>query len=96
LSFGSTRNKAKRQIPNVGKRVLVVGACTSGICLLALLRVLPKLKTDEYNLTGHDVTHDVYQQGVETTMLQRKSTCVMSVKNVIPVAMGGPSVFHFL
>ncbi|KAA1476329.1 FAD/NAD(P)-binding domain-containing protein [Dentipellis sp. KUC8613] len=44
----------------VGKKVVVVGACTS----------------------GHDVSRDLYENGVDVTMFQRSSTYIMSVKHV--------------
>ncbi|KAF8261173.1 FAD/NAD(P)-binding domain-containing protein [Lactarius quietus] len=50
-----------------GKKVVVVGACTS----------------------GHDISKDLHDHGVDVTMFQRSSTYVMSVKHGVTAVLGG-------
>ncbi|KAI0298791.1 FAD/NAD(P)-binding domain-containing protein [Multifurca ochricompacta] len=50
-----------------GKKVVVIGACTS----------------------GHDISKDLYDHGVDVTMFQRSSTYIMSVKHGVTGVFGG-------
>jgi len=60
---------------HIGKKAVVVGACTS----------------------AHDIARDLQRNGVDVTMVQRSSTCVISVKKGLPAYLhgyreGGPPV----
>ncbi|KAI0271306.1 FAD/NAD(P)-binding domain-containing protein [Gloeopeniophorella convolvens] len=50
-----------------GKKVVVVGACTS----------------------GHDISRDLCDHGVDVTMFQRSSSYIMSVKHGVTTVIGG-------
>ncbi|GJJ14649.1 hypothetical protein Clacol_008915 [Clathrus columnatus] len=56
----------KRALDDEGKKVVVVGACTS----------------------AHDISQDYQHYGVDVTMVQRSSTCIVSVKKGMPLLFG--------
>jgi len=60
-----------------GKKVLVVGAATSG-SLASFAQII--MFTDGWR-SGHDVSADLHAAGVDVTMLQRSSTYIMSTQN---------------
>lgn len=57
----------KKALDHAGKKVVIVGACTS----------------------AHDIARDCYNHGIDVTMFQRSSTCVMSAKNNWDVLLKG-------
>ncbi|KIL55508.1 hypothetical protein M378DRAFT_1042155 [Amanita muscaria Koide BX008] len=57
----------KKALDHAGKKVVIVGACTS----------------------AHDIARDCYNHGIDVTMFQRGSTCVMSAKNNWDVLLKG-------
>lgn len=60
----SSQHKSARD--HIGKKVVVVGACTS----------------------GHDLSGDYYNHGVDVTLYQRGETYIMSTKNGLPRLLG--------
>ncbi|KAF7355516.1 hypothetical protein MSAN_01468600 [Mycena sanguinolenta] len=67
----------KKATDHAGKKVVVIGACTSGIYNHSS-RV--GILTDDHE-TAHDICADYYEHGVDVTMFQRSSTYIMTTRN---------------
>lgn len=89
-----------KALDHEGKKVVVVGACTSGTLpsaihhffflfhrthLTTLLRARPE--------TAHDIAADYANNGVDVTLYQRNPTYIMSCKEGMPRIMRGSSLF---
>lgn len=75
----------------MGKKALVVGACTSGMrdftsCMTEIVQT-----THVLFRIAHDIAQDLYEKEVDVTMLQRSSTYVISAKAIED--MLGESIF---
>ena len=80
---------------HAGKKVAVVGACTSGEALyFTLLRILQCSP----HSPAHDICSDYADHGVDITMVQRTSTYIMTNKEGMPRLMKGEvaSIHHAL
>ncbi|KAJ6467908.1 hypothetical protein C8R45DRAFT_1171515 [Mycena sanguinolenta] len=62
----------KRAIDHAGKKVVIVGACTSGAA------ACPFLFASVLMIAAHDIAVDYYEHGVDVTMYQRSSTYVFT------------------
>ena len=66
---------------HIGKKVVVIGACTSGEFRLALIDA-------KLSHVAHDISADYVEHGVDVTLFQHSSTYVMSAKEGMPILMG--------
>ena len=76
----------------IGKKVVIVGACTSGTIVLEW----PFFITLTYLSSGHDIAYDCGAHGLDVTMVQRSSTYIMSIKEGMLRHMQGISSFTSL
>ncbi|KAH9931312.1 FAD/NAD-P-binding domain-containing protein [Fomitopsis serialis] len=68
----STQHKSGRD--HIGKKVVIIGACTSG--------------REVRRFYSHDLASDYVEHGVDVTLFQRSETYVMSTKNGMPRVLG--------